>query len=53
MKYYSSSDKKLHFWSEDDRHSYINAMNNVLYGDDKKNDDKNIKLIKNRIHYGK
>ena len=53
MKYYSSSDTKLHFWSEEDRHSYINAMNNVLYGDDKKNDDKNIKLIKNRIHYGK
>lgn len=31
MKYYSSSDTKLHFWSEEDRKGYISAMNNVLY----------------------
>lgn len=30
MKYYSSSDTKLHFWSEEDRKGYISAMNNLL-----------------------
>lgn len=52
MKYYSSSDTKLHFWSEDDRKDYICAMNNVLYDHIEKMDKKEIKLIKERIHYG-
>lgn len=52
MKYYSSSDTKLHFWSEEDRKGYISAMNNVLYDHIEKIDKKEIKLIKERIHYG-
>lgn len=53
MKYYSSSDTKLHFWSEEDRRGYISAINNVLYDHkDKKIGNKEIKLIKDRIHYG-
>ena len=53
MKYYSSSDTKLHFWSEEDRKGYICAMNNVLYDHkEEKIDNKKIKLIKERIHYG-
>lgn len=53
MKYYSSSDTKLHFWSEEDRKGYIGAMNSVLYDyKEKKIGDKEIKLIKERIHYG-
>ena len=52
MKYYSSSDTKLHFWSEEDRKGYICAMNNVLYDQIEKIDKKEIKLIKERIHYG-
>lgn len=53
MKYYSSSDTKLHFWSEEDRKDYISAMNNVLYDHkEEKIDNKKIKLIKERIHYG-
>ncbi|MBQ2398129.1 MAG: DUF262 domain-containing protein [Bacteroidales bacterium] len=53
MKYYSSSDTKLHFWSEEDRKGYISAMNNVLYDHkEEKIDNKKIKLIKERIHYG-
>lgn len=53
MKYYSSSDTKLHFWSEEDRKGYISAMNNVLYDHKEENiDNKKIKLIKERIHYG-
>lgn len=53
MKYYSSSDTKLHFWSEEDRKGYICAMNNVLYDHlEEKVDNKEIKLIKERIHYG-
>lgn len=52
MKYYSSSDTKLHFWSEEDRKGYICAMNNVLYDHIEKIDKKEIKLIKERIHYG-
>ena len=51
LKYYSSSDTKLHFWSEEDRKEYINAINNVLYGDKEKDNDQ-IKLIKTRIRYG-
>lgn len=52
MKYYSSSDTKLHFWSEEDRKGYISAMNNVLYDYKEKNSNKEIKLLKNRINYG-
>lgn len=52
MKYYSCSDTKLHFWSEEDRKDYIYAMNNVLYNHIEKMDKKEIKLIKERIHYG-
>ena len=52
MKYYSSSDTKLHFWSEEDRKGYIRAMNNVLYDYKEKNSNKEIKLIRNRINYG-
>lgn len=52
MKYYSCSDTKLHFWSEEDRKDYIYAMNNVLYDHIEKMDKKEIKLIKERIHYG-
>lgn len=52
MKYYSSSDTKLHFWSEEDRKGYICAMNNVLYDHrEEKIDNKKIKLIKESIHY--
>lgn len=52
MKYYSCSDTKLHFWSEEDRKDYIYAMNNILYDHIEKMDKKEIKLIKERIHYG-
>lgn len=53
MKYYSSSDTKLHFWSEEDRKGYIGAINDVLYDYiEKKIGNKEIKLIKERIHYG-
>ena len=52
MKYYSYSDTKLHFWSEEDRKGYISAMNNVLYDYKEKNSNKEIKLIRNRINYG-
>lgn len=52
MKYYSSSDTRLHFWSEEDRKGYISAMNNVLYDYKEKNSNKEIKLIRNRINYG-
>lgn len=52
MKYYSSSDTKLHFWSEEDRKGYISAMNNVLYDYKEKNSNKEIRLIRNRINYG-
>lgn len=52
MKYYSSSDTKLHFWSEEDRKGYISAINNVLYDYKEKNSNKEIKLIRNRINYG-
>ena len=39
-------------WSEEDRKDYIYAMNNVLYNHIEKMDKKEIKLIKERIHYG-
>ena len=51
MKYYSTSDTKLHFWSEKDRKCYIKAMNDVLYNhmDNKGN---KVRLIKEEIRYG-
>ena len=53
MKYYSSSDTKLHFWSEEDRKDYIRAMNDILFNyKDEKTNNEEIKLIKNIIHYG-
>ena len=53
MKYYSTSDTKLHFWSEEDRKDYIRAMNDILFNyKDEKTNNKEIKLIKNIIHYG-
>lgn len=51
MKYYSSSDTKLHFWSEEDRKCYIEAMNNILYRHKDANENE-VKLIKEEIHYG-
>lgn len=53
LKYYSSSDTKLHFWSEEDRKGYIDGMNNVLYGKECDIDKPQIKLIKTRIRYGR
>lgn len=53
MKYYSTSDTKLHFWSEEDRKDYIRAMNDILFNyKDEKTNNEEIKLIKNIIHYG-
>lgn len=53
MKYYSSSDTKLHFWSEEDRKGYIGAMNSVLFDyKERKIGNQEIRLIKERIHYG-
>ena len=51
MKYYSGSDTKLHFWSDNDRKCYITAMNKVLYGN-KVDEENNPKLIKTEIRYG-
>ena len=51
MKYYSSSDTKLHFWADEDRRCYIEAMNNVLYHYEYLKGEK-IRLIKTEIHYG-
>ena len=51
MKYYSSSDTKLHYWTEEDRKCYIQAMNSVLYYH-KDITGKEIKLIKEEIQYG-
>jgi len=50
MKYYSTSDTKLHFWSEEDRKCYIKAINEVLYPE--KEEDGKVKLINSEIHYG-
>ena len=47
LKYYSASDTKLHFWSQEDRTSYIEAMNKVLYEDEKRGNA--IHLITNEI----
>ncbi len=52
MKYYSESDTKLQFWSEEDRSGYINSINNVLYGRKGQKEEEKIKLIKAEIHYG-
>lgn len=51
MKYYSSSDTKLHFWADEDRRCYIEAMNDVLYRHKDANGNE-VKLIKEEIHYG-
>ena len=51
MKYYSSSDTKLHFWADEDRRCYIEAINNVLYHYEYLKGEK-IRLIKTEIHYG-
>lgn len=51
MKYYSSSDTKLHYWSVEDRRCYIKAMNEILYYH-KDVKDEEIKLIKKEIRYG-
>ena len=51
MKYYSTSDTKLHYWSVEDRRCYINAMNDVLYFHKDVNGEA-IKLIKKEIRYG-
>lgn len=51
MKYYSSSDTKLHFWSDKDRKCYIESMNDILYRHKEEN-GKELKLIKSEIRYG-
>lgn len=51
MKYYSTSDTKLHYWSVEDRRCYINAMNDVLCFHKDVNGEA-IKLIKKEIRYG-
>ena len=51
MKYYSSSDTKLHYWSESDKKDYINAINNVLWSH-KDEGGNEMKLIKDKIRYG-
>jgi len=51
MKYYTPSDTKLHFWSEEDRKCYIKAINEVLYPE--KEEDGKVKLINSEIHYGR
>lgn len=50
LKYYSTAETDLHFWSEKDREAYIKAINSVLYGDD--NNKNKIGLIKETIKYG-
>lgn len=52
MKYYSDSNTGLHFWSENDRKSYIDAINKVLFHSKNAN-GKEQKLIKSKIIYGK
>ena len=52
MKYYSSSDTKLHFWAEEDRKDYIKYINKVLYEGISSNVKEPIKLIKSPIVYG-
>lgn len=44
LKYYSSADTKLHFWSESDRQGYIEEINRILYSEGR--------LIKNIIRNG-
>lgn len=51
LKYYSSSDTKLHYWSEADKKDYIEAMNNVLWSH-KDEEGNEVKLIKDQIRYG-
>lgn len=44
LKYYSSADTRLHFWSESDRQGYIEEINRILYSEGR--------LIKNIIRNG-
>ena len=50
MKYYTTTETQLHFWSEEDRKCYIKAINEVLFPE--KEEDGKVKLIKSEIHYG-
>lgn len=45
LKYYSGSNTQLHFWSEEDRRSYLQAINAVLYG----TDDSGVRFINKEI----
>ena len=49
LKYYSTSDTKLHFWSDEDRRCYISAINEVLYSH--KDENTEVKLIHSFIRY--
>lgn len=51
LKYYSNSDTKMHFWSVEDRKSYINAINDILYKP-ANIAGKEVRLIKSEIRYG-
>ena len=51
MKYYSSSNTNLHYWSDPDRRDYIKAMNATLYSH-LGADSKPLKLIHTELHYG-
>lgn len=51
LKYYSKSDTKLHYWSVEDRKSYIKAINYILYKPICIA-DKEVRLIKTEIRYG-
>ena len=44
LKYYSSADTRLHFWSESDRQGYIEEINRILYSEGR--------LIKNIFRNG-
>lgn len=51
LKYYSSSDTKLHYWSDQNRHDYIEEMNEILYRHPGA-DNKPLRLIHTELHYG-
>ncbi len=51
LKYYSNSDTKLHFWSVEDRKSYIKAINDIL-NEPKDIAGNEVQLIKSKIRYG-
>jgi len=52
LKYYSDSDTKLHFWSDSDRRSYIQAINNILFEREVEGKDLTLNLIHSKINYG-